>query len=203
LRNCQNIKEIVVATTTLKEDDRTVEICKKIGCRYFRGSASDVLGRFYDCATQCNADVIVRLTADNLLLDSDIIDKLIEFSNEDYDYISNVLDHAFPLGFSSCEIFRYSVLEKLHQTKKDSKSREHVTPFIRENPGLFKIKNYNIHEYKDRSEWRLTIDYKEDLILVKKIFNAIADINSCVKFERLIKFLDENKELLDSNKKVN
>ena len=40
----------------------------------FRGSEKNVLQRYYECAKFYNGDIIVRITADDPLIDIDILD---------------------------------------------------------------------------------------------------------------------------------
>jgi len=47
LQNSKEIKNIVIATTNHKEDDVIVELVKRKGIKYFRGSKKDVLDRYY------------------------------------------------------------------------------------------------------------------------------------------------------------
>ena len=54
---------------------------------------------------------------------------------------------------------------------KKQYEREHVTPYIYNNPKSFKI--LNIQNKKNLSHLRWTLDTKEDLILIKKIINNI------------------------------
>jgi spore coat polysaccharide biosynthesis protein SpsF len=67
------LETIVVATTTLKDDDIIEKWCKshKIDC--FRGSANNVLDRYYQCAVKYDADWILRITADCPLICPEMI----------------------------------------------------------------------------------------------------------------------------------
>ena len=52
---------------------------KKFGFNVFRGDENDVLGRFYSASKIYNCDTIVRLTGDCPLIDSSIVDEIINF----------------------------------------------------------------------------------------------------------------------------
>ena len=80
---------------------------------------------------------------------------------------------------------------------KKNFQREHVTPYIWDYPKKFKINNYeNSSNYNYYKKIRLTLDYKEDYKLLKKIvekkggFASRQEINS---------FLSNNKHLLKIN----
>ena len=70
----------------------------------------------------------------------------------------------------------------MYETRKDPKSREHVTYYIRNNPKLFNIGNVETSHELDRSQWRVTIDYAEDFQLVSEIFSQLYDGKSFIKF---------------------
>ena len=68
------VEKIVIATTNLQEDDVVDSFAKKLGIDCFRGSSENVLDRFYKCAKKYKANLIIRLTADNPLINPKIID---------------------------------------------------------------------------------------------------------------------------------
>ena len=63
-RAIPQIDEVVIATSKEPSDDIIVEWCNDTGVKYFRGSKSDVLNRFYSAAKEFDADIIMRLTCD-------------------------------------------------------------------------------------------------------------------------------------------
>lgn len=199
LKHSELTDNIAVATTSSSQDDRVVELCKDLHVDYFRGSEEDVLGRYYECAKFFKGDIIVRITADNPLIDPTLVDQAIKICKESQcDYVSNMINQTYPLGYL-VEVFTFDILEKMYKNLKDELSREHVTFDIRKNPNLYKIKEFNLQ--KNYSHWRLTVDYKEDIELISKIFSKLYVNNSYIKLESVIKFLEENNELLKINSK--
>jgi len=81
--------EIVVATTTLKEDDEIASYAESLGVKVYRGSELDVLDRFYNCMKGQKSKTIIRLCADSPFIDFNIIDDCIsKFEKSDVDYLS-------------------------------------------------------------------------------------------------------------------
>jgi len=192
----QNIEKIVVATTNLIEDDL---ICKysnlqKIEC--FRGSSQDVLDRFYHCAKKYSVKTIVRITADNPLIDPNIIDSIID-GYEKCDFITNTLERTFPYG-TEVEVFSFSSLEKAWKIAKKPSEREHVTPFIRDPKNKFILKNFK--NEKNISQLRYTIDKKEDLQLVKEIIKNIS--KKPILLQDIINLQKEKPKIFEINKNV-
>lgn len=196
ITNCKSLKTIVVATTELKEDDAIVDFLKPYDVEIFRGNSENVLDRFFHCAKKFKFSTIVRLTADNPLIDPFIIDLVIEkFSSLKCDYLSNTHPRTFPQG-NDVEIFSFKTLKKtwLHASKFSEK--EHVTPYIYNNPNLFKIENFsNVIDY---SHLRYTVDHLNDLELVQQIVNKIK--HRPILFHDVISLLETEPKLFLLNK---
>ena len=168
LSKSKYISKIIVACSKNPKDKTILDICKKLGVNYFTGSENDVLDRFYKAAKKYKGVNIVRITADCPLLDYQIVDDVISnFFLKKVDYASNIHPPTFPDGLD-VEVFKFSALKEAYIKTGQSTEREHVTPFIINNK---KFKKFNLKNYKDYSFLRLTLDEKEDFILIKKIIN--------------------------------
>ena len=73
----KSINKIIIATSDQVSDNIIFQHSKKMDVICFRGSLNNVLKRFYDASILYNAKNIVRITADNPLMDADLIDSLI------------------------------------------------------------------------------------------------------------------------------
>lgn len=170
VRAARGIDEVVVATTLEPDDDVLVRhLTSNSRCRVFRGSLDDVLERFYQCASASQADVIVRITADDPLKDPLIIQRAIELLHADQglDYVSNTIEPTYPEGLD-VEVFRFSALEAAHRQAKLKSEREHVTPFIWKRPEQFRIANFKYE--RDLSQWRWTVDHPNDLEFMRRVY---------------------------------
>jgi len=172
LKLSKNIDRIIIATTTKENDNLIVDFCKQNNLEYFRGSSSDVLDIYYQCAKKSKFSIIVRITSDNPLIDPEIVDNVIsEYLNSDCDYISTEQPtQTYPLGFA-VEIFNFESLEKTWKEAKLPSEREHVTPYIYKNIDLFKQKTHSYHQ--NFSHLRCTVDTDEDFQLVENIIEKI------------------------------
>jgi spore coat polysaccharide biosynthesis protein SpsF len=196
----QNIDQVVIATTNRSEDNQIENLANHIGIKCFRGSSDNVLERFYYCAKSFDADIVVRLTGDNPIVDPILVEKLVNISkNEEVDYVSNVLVNSYPYGYSPCEVFTFKILEKLFEENKGPKDLEHVTFHIRQNKNQYNVRTVIAPDGYERPYWRLTIDYEEDLLLLKKIFAEFYLSRRIMSYEKLVKFLDKKPELLKIN----
>ncbi len=192
ITNCKSLKNVVVATTELEEDDVIVDFLKSYDVEIFRGNSENVLDRFYHCAKKFKFSTIVRLTADNPLIDPFVIDSVIEnFSSLKCDYLSNTHPRTFPQG-NDVEIFSFKVLEKTWENATKFSEKEHVTPYIYNNSNLFKLENFsNVVDY---SHLRYTVDYLNDFKLIQHITNKIK--YRPILFQDVVSLLEKEPELL-------
>ena len=188
------IGEIIVATSSGKDDDKIVRLCEEKGIKYFRGNLDDVLDRYYQAAKIFKAENICRITADCPLIDPEIIDQVAEeYLKGGYDYAANNHPVAtYPDGFD-VEIFSFKALEKAWREATLPSEREHVTAYIWNHPDKFKI--YNVRNDIDLSSYRLTIDEDKDYELLKKIFKEVTDLTTT----NILKFLDEHQDIKNIN----
>jgi len=203
LRRVKEIDKIVIATTTLKKDNAIVEECERLGVMYFRGSEDDVLSRYYYAAKENNADIVVRITSDCPLIDPEISENIIKYyidNKNKYDYVSNTIDRTYPRGLDT-EVFSFKVLERAFKEAVSLRDKEHVTPYIWNNPQIFKSAQYKNH--KDYSHLRWTLDTEEDFELINKIYNLLyPNMNSKFKFQNILNLYYEYPELKNINDNI-
>ena len=171
LRFSKSIENVIIATTTLKQDDVIVNYAKDNNLKYFRGESLDVLDRYYQCAKEFSLETIVRMTSDCPFLDPRIVDKTVCFFQENnFDYVSNNIIRTFPIGVDT-EVFSFQALEKAWKEAVLPSEREHVTPFIKKNNNIFEI--FNLENEQKVPIYRITIDRREDLRFLKEIAKNI------------------------------
>jgi len=194
----KKIEKIIVATTNLVEDDVICEHLDLQKIEYFRGSSEDVLDRYYQCAKKFAIDDIVRITADNPLIDPNIVNLIIdEYKNKKCDFATNTLQRTFPYG-TEVEVFSFKSLENAWTNAKKPSEREHVTPFIRDSQNGFIL--INIEYQEDLSHLRYTVDRIEDLKLVKEIVKNIS--RRPVLIQDVIELYKKRPEIFKINKNV-
>lgn len=192
LRRIESADEIVIATTTNDTDQPIVDFCNRLNLPYFRGSEEDVLARYYGAAIEHSADVIVRITSDCPVIDPGVISSIIGFYIENrnqYDYVSNCLKRTYPRGMDT-EVFSFRSLQESFREAQAVPDREHVTPFIYNNPSRFRLAN--VEYIEDRSKYRLTVDTSEDYELIRRIIGKIYPLNNKFTLEDILQLFQEN-----------
>ena len=197
VKRCRLVDDIVVATTTNATDDAVVATARDEGVRWFRGSETDVLGRYAGAAQEARADVVIRLTADCPLIDPEVSDRVIAtLSGEPgrWDYVSNVVPtRTFPRGLDTEALFA-DTLERVHRMAHSQAAREHVTPFIyQERPDLFSIGS--VTDREDNSDLRWTVDTSIDLELVRRLYAALGIGERTVSYREVLAYARAHPEL--------
>ncbi len=199
---------IVVATTIAQADEAIVRECEALGVQVVRGSEQDVLSRYMLAAEQSGAETIVRLTADCPLLDPLLVLGMIQyFSETKIDYLSNGIEPGLPLG-QSVEVFSAAALQRAFEESTQNYEREHVTPYLYEQPGRFAIAHLGWPSTvkrswpDDLSQYRWTVDTEEDFDLVQRIFESGYREGQAFGIGEILKVLDENPQWSALNSEV-
>ena len=197
-QNAKTIHKLIVGT--IKKDFKKIKsITKKYNVIVEAGSENDVLGRFYKIAKKHKLDIIVRVSADSPLLSKKIIEKYIRIflKNKNIDYLTNLTKPSFPHGIP-VEIIKFNALQKAFKKAKKKDQRQHVTPYIYQNKNRFKILNIKLK--KNYSKYRFTIDYPEDLNLLKKIISK-SKLGRNITYIDAIKIIKKYPEIKKINEK--
>jgi len=190
----ETLDKLIVATSTAKDDDVIVELCRKIEIDYFRGSLDDVLGRYYQAAKYYRAEHIVRLTGDCPLTDPCVIDKVVlHYLSENCDYASNTLERTYPDGLD-VEVFSFETLESAHMEAISYRDREHVVPFIKRGTDRFRL--CSICQAVDLSENRWTVDVEDDFKFVVQIYESLYHENGSFAMEDILDLLKDRPEII-------
>lgn len=166
-----NADMVVVATTTKETDSEIVKVAEKSGAIAFRGDEHDVLNRYLGAARAVDADIVLRVTSDCPLIDPALCALVIlTRALNNADYVANNMPRLFPHGLD-CEAFTRQALEKAARDATEAFDREHVTPWLRRHPDL---RRHNvIGPGWPANQQRWTLDYPEDLLFFKRLFNEI------------------------------
>lgn len=164
---------IVIATTTSEKDDSLEEAVRNYHPRaaVYRGSEEDVLDRYYQAACTFGLDTVVRITSDCPLIEPEVSDRVIaRFLSGDYDYVSNVGHRTYPRGLDT-EVFSFAALERAWREAGLQSEREHVTPFIRSHPEVFRLGE--VKSEADYSFHRWTLDTIEDWQFIQEVYSSL------------------------------
>jgi spore coat polysaccharide biosynthesis protein SpsF len=171
------VSQVVLATSNLDRDDVLADRAELLGVPVYRGSETDLVGRFCEAAEQyATGEIILRATGDNVFMDWTELDRLIEHGiNGSWDFVG-FKNEEYPdrLNDFAGEFIRIEALKKVESLTKDPFDREHVFPYFYKNPELFRVDKIAVSP----ELWtpiKLDLDYPEDLALMKVIGEQIND----------------------------
>lgn len=200
IKHATVIDQLVIATSKSEKDDVIVKFCRAHDIECFRGSEDDVLERYYECAKQYDADIIIRISADCPLIDPQIIDKVIQFYQESkVDYVSNDVPpetRKGPTG-SHVEVFSMKALDRAFREAVDLNDREHVTFYFWKYDHGFSTAQ--LLQECDWSEYRFTVDYPEDFEVVKYVIEELGKRNSFGHLNEIVEIIRSNPEIKKKN----
>ena len=196
------LDEIVVATTINQADDMIVDLCRKLNVVFYCGSEDDVLKRVVEAGKKFSADIIVRTTADCPLVDWRIVDRLVKiYQSENYDYVSNVIERSFPIGFD-VEVFSLNKLQEIEKTVTDKVYREHPPYYFYIHPQQFRLKNWKAKGKLYWPDLRVTLDTREDYMVLTKIFQELYPLNPDFSAEDVVDLMRYHPEWVAINSQI-
>lgn len=186
------IDKIIVATTEEEIDNSIESYVNSIGFSCFRGSSDNVLDRFHQAAISACADVIIRLTADNPLVDPRVLEQLMAcFERCGYDYAAT---SGYPIGLGA-EIFTYGALNTAYKNASLPYEKEHVTPYMYQNGQTVG----RLIAPVDQSSLRFTMDTPEDYIFIQHIYDALYHGSHDFYLDDVLALLREHPDLIKIN----
>lgn len=163
--------DLVVACPESEENVLLQRLLQKHGyeCHIVPGDPNDVLARFYTVAASYAPDHIVRLTGDCPLIDPRAIEQMIAY-HLDARVTYTGIAQEWGDG-NDMEIFTMAALTLAHQKATLPSEREHVTPFLYNNPRLFSSAFFPCPL---NAQWlRYSVDTAEDLRIANYIANTL------------------------------
>lgn len=198
LSRAKEVDAILIATSEDPSNQPLVDHARALGYLCFQGSENDVLDRFYQAAKSVSARAVVRITGDCPLVDPALVDEVVRgFKASNVDYFSNISPPTYPDGLD-VEVFTFEALEKAAVEASKAPEREHVTPYLRENPGF---KRGLFKNDEDLSGLRWTVDEPADLEVIGKVFDRFApDIH--FSWRSVLALQQAHPEIFEANQKI-
>jgi spore coat polysaccharide biosynthesis protein SpsF len=208
--NKSKADKIVIATT--ENSKKIQQLCIDKSMNYFVGSEDNVLDRYYQCAKKWGADNIVRITSDCPLIDPKIIDNCIDnFMSCNCDFLNNAWlgEESYPDG-QDIAIISFDYLGKIYtdclyaiwkNKNEQKKHQEHVLTWAMEYNDPIYDKKIKIKCKQYLSKYRWTLDYSEDLEVIKFIYEKLYHKNKYFSMEEILELYKQYPELYDINSK--
>jgi spore coat polysaccharide biosynthesis protein SpsF len=180
------IGEVVVATSTRPEDMAVVVEAQRHNVRVVRGSATDVLGRYLLAIEGWEGPFVFRATADNPVVDIDAPGRVLKVLEGGADYC---VEEGLPVG-AAVEGMRTAALRESATLAQSPYDREHVTPYLRHQPGRFAVRPVAAPPECYRPHLRLTVDTRDDLAYVRSLLEQAGADARLVPLKEVIALAD-------------
>ena len=171
IRQAKCLSELVIATSVEPQDDKIEDLARELKVACFRGSELDCLDRFYQAALSFQADVVVRLSCDNPLVNGDFIDMVVtSFLQADppYDFVDSTRSRTYPSGLA-VEVFTFAALEAAWKGGFSPLDREHITYFIYSHPEQFRC--LHLMSLVDFGYMDWSVDTLQGLTFVRTVYD--------------------------------
>lgn len=194
------IDDIVLAISEGNENLIFKEAAKIHNIPFVIGSQIDVLGRLVKGAELVKADNVLRVTSESPYVYYGTFSEVYEFHCKkkiDYSVTTELPDGA------SLEVIRLDALKKSWDLGGEKYSlggekyrSEYCTTYIFDHQDQFKIARHKCHKELAGVRMRLTIDYPEDLIVMREIYSRLKlKPSELLDFNKIIEFLKKNPKI--------
>lgn len=201
IQNClqlSNTNYTILATSTLEEDKPLESYTFSPQVIFHQGDPKDVIRRYLSIAEPLGIDVIIRVTGDMPYVSAEISDMLLQ------SHFENGADYTAAKEFAvgtSVEIINTSALRKIKSHFPNAAYSEYMTWYFRNNPNHFKLNLVELPKHMIR-DYRLTLDYEEDLILFNHIEGYLNEHKLSAATEHIFNYLDTHPEVAAINSHI-
>lgn len=177
LAKAKCLERVVLATSDLDRDTPVAETAARAGFPVFRGSETDLVGRYLSAAVRfATSDYLVRATGDNVFMDWHEIDRVVEYGvSGGWDFVG-FTNSVYPdrINDFGGEFLRLSALRKVNEMTQEPHDREHVFPYFYNHPETFKVTRIEVNP-ELHTRVKLDLDYPHDLALLQAIGREVDD----------------------------
>tara|TARA_B100000902_G_scaffold398969_1_gene467743 strand:+ start:2201 stop:2941 length:741 start_codon:yes stop_codon:yes gene_type:complete len=200
LKNKFSNTPVICVTSDDADDDSIHEVCKINHFDCFRGSLNNVLDRFIEAAEHYRIKNIIRVGGDDPLIDVNACEAVIDgYNNSLADFVFTSHIKGWPFG-SACELISLSALKQISKKTVSALYLEHIIPWFHHYPNEFKIKKINAPKEIYRPDYYFSVDYQEDLELIRNIFTELEPLGDYFQFIDVINLCDRYPNIINVNK---
>jgi N,N'-diacetyllegionaminate synthase len=192
----KNVQHTILATSTEQEDAELEKYTYKKEVIFHKGHPLDVIQRYLDVIEKYKIDVVVRITADMPYVSNEVAEYMLRSHFEAGADYSRPVKAAIGTGL---EIINTEALRRVKSFFPAADYSEYMTYYFTNNPAHFRINEVELPDHLVR-DYRLTLDYEEDLVLFNKIQQYL-DTNKLENtLENIYGYLDKHPEVASINK---
>lgn len=191
----KDVNSVVLATSITDEDSELKDYIYNKNVIFHQGDPDDVIQRYLDIIEKKNFDVIIRATGDCPYLSSDIAEIILDSHFEKGAEYSNGIEAT--IG-TNLEVINTLSLKKIKKYFPKADYSEYMTWYFQNNSDVFKL-NYVDLPNRWRRDYRLTLDYQEDLELFNQIEKYFTEEKIEYSIDKLYNYLDNHPDIAKIN----
>ena len=163
-----SLDRIVVCTTESPEDDRLAETVRNAGSAVFRGDADDLIRRLGEAVSEHGFDIVVEADGDDPFIEVAYAGRAVQRLIE-HEEIDVVLPPQLPLGLAA-KVVRGRAFETVRSHYRTGRNDTGFMYYFTRS-GLFRVETLAAADDGHvRPEIRLTLDYEDDLTVMREVF---------------------------------
>lgn len=167
-------------------------IARERGIPFVWGSHVDVLQRLIDCGEATGATDIFRVTTECPFMYFEAVSDAWQ-RHLAHDNDVTVVD-ALPIG-ALFEIYKLDALRVSHERGDEKDRSELCSRYIRLHRDAFRVEVLFPEAACQRPDLRLTVDYPEDLVLCRRVYEALADKAPLIPMRDIVAYLDAHPDV--------
>jgi spore coat polysaccharide biosynthesis protein SpsF len=192
LKTYVEVDQIVLAISEGTENEIFKVVAERLNVKFVVGSPDDVLDRLIQACKFAGGTDIFRLTSESPFTYYEAIGEAWRLHLENSNDLTSL--DFLPDG-SGFEIINLPAYEKSWLEGGVKHRSEYCSLFIRENKDRFKHELVGIPDSLRRTDLRFTVDYPEDLVLCRAIYEEFKSQSPRIPLASIIKFVDDNPNL--------
>ena len=201
IQSCLKLPETsytILATSINEEDAELEQFTYSPQVLFHKGHPDDVIQRYLDIVNKLNVDIIYRVTADMPYVSDKVAEILLrKHFLQGADYTSAV---EAAVG-TAPEVINVQALREVKQHFPNADYSEYMTWYFQNNKEHFRVQLVDLPKDLIRN-YRLTLDYQEDLDLFNKIQCYLDENKLPESIENIFAYLDANPEIAGLNSHI-
>jgi spore coat polysaccharide biosynthesis protein SpsF len=193
LRSLDCIDDIVLGISEGTENDVYKKVAEEQSLAWIEGDQKDVLSRLIQCGERAGATDVFRVTSESPFLYFEPVEALWQqhqSEGADVTFLWNSIDGT------GCEVYTLDALKASHDRGDERHRSELCSLYVREHPDEFKIVRVDAPESLVRKDLRLTVDYPEDLVVCRAVYQAFKDQAPRISVPEIVRYLDAHPALV-------
>lgn len=189
--------DVVLCTTEDPADDELAAVAQGCGASVFRGDADDLIRRLGDAVEAHGFDIVIEADGDDPFIEMRYTDDAVQLLLDD-SAVDVVLPPTLPLGLAA-KVVRGTAFQTVRRAYRTTANDTGFMYFFTRS-GLCSVRTLDLLDPRHaRADIRLTLDYAEDLELMRTVFTELHGAETVFCVDELVGLFERRPELVGVN----